>query len=207
MKITKIVSAAVVSVAMAATMAFSAAAATTDKDVVAAANNNAVPANNVQQLENFFASHAGRYSEEDFNKMIEAINSVGDTLKSHISEGALADLSEDQKVELFKGLSEEERQGILTKAKETAKQFGVTLTFEKADKGYNVLWVIDAEPATSGTDSKTDTSKAAEAGKVDKTVSNTGSEANNTAAAFMAAMAIALAGTGIVVVAKKNKEN
>lgn len=203
MKLVKKVSAAVMAAALAATMAISASAASY-KDVVTAAKNNGVPDNNIQELDYFLSANQAAFSATEFDNMIKDIEAVGkDIIAKHIDLAEIATYSAEQKRAFYRDeLTEDERLAIVKACESAGDKYGVKITATKqADKSYKVSATLKA--ADKGKDA---TKVVTEAGKT--TNPSTGDvNSVNSVAAIMSAIAIALAGTGIVVVAKKNREN
>jgi LPXTG-motif cell wall-anchored protein len=206
MKLIKKVSAAVVSAALAATMAFSASAETTVDDVIQAAIDNGVQAHNVKQLEQFIFENAEEFDDAERAEMVKAIQNSG-LIVAKYTDKDLAELTEEERNTILKGMSDEDKQTILDNMVAMGAAVDVEITYEKSDTnfGYDVFATMkktaDGDGDSKGGDSKGGTTKI-------DTLPNTGDVNNvNTVAVVMASMAIILAGAGIVVVAKKNKEN
>ena len=201
MKLIKKVSAAVVSAALAATMAFSVSAETTTDDVIATARENGVQAHNVKQLENFIFANAEEFNDAQREEMVKAIEECGKIVATY-TDKTLADLTEDERGQILHDMSEADKKTILDKMVAMGEKVNVEVTYKKSDSNFG----YDVFATMKKTDSKGNESKGGTT-KVD-TLPNTGDvNSVNSAAAVMAAMAIILAGAGIVVVAKKNKEN
>ena len=208
MKLAKRISAAVLSLAMVATMAVSASAATKD-EVVQAAKDNGVQAHNVKQLENFLKSHNDKFTDAERDEMVKAIADAGEIVKKYTDKD-LASLEESERDSILSSMTEEDKKAVLDKMVDMGAKVKVKVTYEKSDAnfGYDVYatYIGDSgDGSTSGTGddngNKQDTTKK-------DNLPNTGDvNSVNSVAVVMAAMAIVLAGTGIVVVAKKNKEN
>jgi LPXTG-motif cell wall-anchored protein len=205
MKLIKKVSAAVVSAALAATMAFSASAETTVDDVIQAAIDNGVQAHNVKQLEQFIFENAEEFDDAERSEMVKAIEECG-LIVAKYTDKDLAELTEEERNTILKGMSDEDKKTILDNMVAMGAAVDVEITYEKSDTnfGYDVFATMKKSSGDSGDkegDSKGGTTKI-------DTLPNTGDVNNvNTVAVVMASMAIVLAGAGIVVVAKKNKEN
>ena len=201
MRLLKKVSAAVVSAALAATMAFSVSAETTTDDVVMAAKNNGVQEHNVKQLENFIFANAEEFNDAQREEMVKAIEECGKIVATYTDKD-LATLTEDERGQILHDMKDEDKQAILDKMVAMGAKVNVEVTYKKSDTnfGYDVFATMK-KTDNAGNESKGGTTKV-------DTLPNTGDVNNvNSVAAVMAAMAIVLAGTGIVVVAKKNKEN
>lgn len=198
MKLVKKVSAAVMAAALAATMAISASAASY-KDVVDAAKNNGVPLNNVQELENFLTANQKSFSDSEFESMVKDIEKVGtEIIAKHIDLAEIAKYDAAQRRAFYRDvLTEDERLAIVKACVDAGPKYGVTITATKqADKSYTVSATIkDNEGKKNTTPINNTNPKTGDVNSV------------NSVAVAMSAIAIALAGTGIVVVAKKNREN
>ena len=206
MKLIKKVSAAVVSAALAATMAFSASAETTVDDVIQAAVDNGVQAHNVKQLEQFIFENADEFDDAERAEMVKAIQNSG-LIVAKYTDKDLAELTEEERNTILKGMSDEDKKTILDNMVAMGAAVDVEITYEKSDTnfGYDVFATMKKTADGDG-DGKEGDSKGGTI-KID-TLPKTGDVNNvNTVAVVMASMAIILAGAGIVVVAKKNKEN
>jgi LPXTG-motif cell wall-anchored protein len=202
MKLVKKVSAAVVAAAMAATMAFSVSAETTVDDVIMAAKDNGVQAHNVKQLENFIFANAEHFNDAQRAEMVAAIEDAGLIVKKY-TEKDLATLTEAERDQILSDMADDDKKAILDKMVAMGAKVNVLVTYEKSDTnfGYDVFAKYVGEDGDTGDDS------TGKGGKID-TLPNTGDvNSVNSVAIVMASMAIVLAGAGIVVVAKKNKEN
>jgi hypothetical protein len=195
-RIAKVVCSAVVSAALAATMAISAAAAVTYKDVVNKAKECGFQDHNVTQLENFLEKN-DKFTDKQYDAMCQKLHDCFDEVISNYN-GNPASLSNEERAAMFKSMTEEDRQKIIAACIDAGKDFGVKVTVTK--RGDNNGYDVTAEYTDAKGDSKKDTAddKNAKTGDVNNV---------NAVAAVMSAIAIALAGTGIVVVAKKNREN
>ncbi|MBR6046131.1 MAG: LPXTG cell wall anchor domain-containing protein [Ruminococcus sp.] len=195
MKLAKKITTAVASLAIAASMSVSAfAAAATWESVVQCAKDCGVQDHNVQQLSNFLEKNSDKFTTEQYVGMCKAIEKTfNDVVFKYLdADTAASSLDNDARTALFKNMTEEDRQAILKALVDTGAEYGVKITTEKraTNDGYDVIVEFDGEKTPID----------------DNKPSPTGETANS-AAAFVAACAIMLAGTGIVVVAKKNKEN
>ncbi len=193
MKLAKKISAAVLAVAMAASMVFSASAETTVDDVIMAARNNGVQEHNVKQLENFIFENADKFTDAQRADMVAAIEDAATIVKKY-TEKDLSTLTEEERGKILHDMSEEDKQAILDKMVEAGKKVEVDITYKKSDTnfGYDVFATYKGKTTP-----------------IDDPTPNTGDIAtnNSNAAIAIASIAMLLAGTGIVVVAKKNKEN
>ena len=201
MKIKKILSAAALSVVMAATMAVSASAATAN-DAVDAAKKAGVQSHNVQQLSNFLEAYSDHFTAAQYDTMVATLQETGDKYVAPIADKlfqkAPADLTEDERVAVGRDPEFDEK-GVIDSLVALGDKVGVKVTVTKSTDniGYDVSAVIPG-----GDDSKPIVNPA------DNPVAPTGDAADiNAAAAVIAGIAILFAGAGIVVVARKNKEN
>ncbi len=214
MKITKIISAAAVSVVMAASMVMSASAATT-AEVAAAAKANGVQDHNVQQLSNFLEANEKAFTDAQRDDMIATLNETGKIVDGYVAEGKdKATLTEEERTALFKSMKEEDRQAIIKALTDLGDKVNVEVTTAKRGDGNG--YDVSAKLKVPGDDSKTssDGANSSKGGKSTTTPINndgkapaTGNSVDGSAAALIAGISIALAGAGIVVVSKKNKEN
>lgn len=199
MKIKKLVSTAVVSAAMAATMAITASAAASADSVVDCAKVAGFQSHNVEQLSNFLEANGSKFESAQFETMCKDIERVANNvIYKYASQEDIAAMDDDAKEALFKKMTEEDRQAIIKACVDAGTDVGVKVTVTKRNDnhGYDVSATIESD------DGKKQTTPA------DNTNPKTGDvNSVNAAAAVMAAISIALAGTGIVVVAKKNREN
>ena len=201
MRLLKKVSAAVVSAALAATMAFSVSAETTTDDVIMAAKDNGVQEHNVKQLENFIFANADQFNDAQREEMVKAIEACGEIVATYTDKD-LAQLTEDERGEILNSMTDEDKQKILDAMVEMGKKVNVEITYARSDTnfGYDVFATMK-KSGEDGNESKGGTTKV-------DTLPNTGDvNSVNSVAVVMASMAIILAGAGIVVVARKNKEN
>ena len=201
MRLLKKVSAAVVSAALAATMAFSVSAETTTDDVIMAAKDNGVQEHNVKQLENFIFANADQFNDAQREEMVKAIEACGEIVATYTDKD-LAGLTEDERGEILNSMTDEDKQKILDAMVEMGKKVNVEITYARSDTnfGYDVFATMK-KSGEDGNESKGGTTKV-------DTLPNTGDvNSVNSVAVVMASMAIILAGAGIVVVARKNKEN
>ena len=201
MRLLKKVSAAVVSAALAATMAFSVSAETTTDDVIMAAKDNGVQEHNVKQLENFIFANADQFNDAQREEMVKAIEACGEIVATYTDKD-LAQLTEDERGEILNSMTDEDKQKILDSMVEMGKKVNVEITYARSDTnfGYDVFATMK-KSGEDGNESKGGTTKV-------DTLPNTGDvNSVNSVAVVMASMAIILAGAGIVVVARKNKEN
>lgn len=214
MKIIKVLSASAIAAAIAASITVPASAATTYEDAVEAAKECGVQAHNVQQLENFLEAHADRFTSDEYDDMIADLENIRDTYVIPAAEELgydttdLASLSEEDKVKIGAKWSEEDKRAIQDDLIDLGAKYDVTVTITMASKDhYDVTAVMNDE--NSSNSSNASSSSATDSTKKDSAVSPTGGQlesgSNATAIAF-GGIATLLAATGIIVVAKKNKD-
>lgn len=206
MKVLKTISTAAVTAAVASIMAVS-ASATTYQDAVQAAKDAGVQANNVQELQNFLEPNADYFTSDDYDYMISVLNDVRDTYVTPKAESMFgktpAELTEDEKWELGKTWTQEERNAITGALVDLGNKYGVEIDIDKISKGE---YTVEASIKT--TDSNGNSSAGGTQTVVTNPVAGTGAEVEdgvNTGAVAFAGLALVLAATGVVVVAKKNK--
>lgn len=201
MKLFKKITAAAASVVIAGSMAISASAATW-QEAVQAAKDAGCQDHNVQQLSTFLEANSTYFTAAQYDKMIAKLKEISDKfVKPAANDMGVTDLStltEAQKVEIGKKVwSDENRQEIIDALVNLGKEFNVTVTVTKAASNANYAG-YDVSATINGAENP-----------VNPPIEQTGTESEpvNTAAVVGASAAILLAGAGIVVVAKKNKEN
>lgn len=201
MKIFKKITAAAASVVIAASMAVSASAATWE-DAVQAAKDGGVQDHNVQQLSTFLEANSSYFTAAQYDTMIAKLKEISDKFvkpaANNMGVTDLSTLTEAQKYEIGKTVwSDANRQEIIDALVNLGKEFNVTVIVTKAADSANYAG-YDVSAKINGAENP-----------VNPPVEQTGTESApaNTAAVAGAAAAILLAGAGIVVVAKKNKEN
>ena len=195
MKLTKKITAVAASLAIAATMSVSAFAATaTWESVVQCAKDCGVQDHNVQQLSNFLEKNADKFTTDQYVGMCKAIEKTfNDVVLKYIeTDATVGNFSTEERTALMHKMSTEDKEAVLKALVDTGAEYGVKITTEKraTGDGYDVIVEFDGEKTPIDDDKP----------------APTGENVNN-AAVFAAACAIMLAGTGIVVVAKKNREN
>lgn len=216
MKILKVLSASAVAAAIAAAVTVPASAATTYKDVIEATKACGVQAHNVQQLENFLEANDSYFTSDEYDEMVADMENIRDTYVIPAAEKAglptddLASLTEDEKILIGAQWSEEDKEAICNDLIELGADYDVTVTITKASEShYDVTAVINKDDSNDSNNSGDSSSKPTDSTKKDSAVAPSGgvmqSGSNATAVAF-GAVATLLAATGIVVVAKKNKE-
>lgn len=201
MKIFKKITAAAASVVIAASMAVSASAATWE-EAVQAAKDGGVQDHNVQQLSTFLEANSSYFTAAQYDTMIAKLKEISDKFvkpaANNMGVTDLSTLTEAQKNEIGKTVwSDANRQEIIDALVNLGKEFNVTVIVTKAADSANYAG-YDVSAKINGAENP-----------VNPPVEQTGTESApaNTAAVAGAAAAILLAGAGIVVVAKKNKEN
>lgn len=205
MKLFKTITTAAVSVAAASVMMMS-ASATTYKDAVQAAKDAGVQATNVQELQNFLEPNADKFTSDDYDYMISVLNNVRDTyvtpLAKELFDKTPAELTEEEKYELGKHWTQDQKNAIVAALVDLGDKYGVEIDVDKISKGdYTVAATIGG--TSSGTNSAGGTQTV-----VTNPVAATGAEADegmNTGAVACAGLALVLAASGAVIVAKKNK--
>ena len=195
MKLTKKITAFAASLAIAATMSVSAFAAPANwEGVVATVKACGVQDHNVQQLSNFLEKNQDKFTSEQYGEMCKAIeDTFNNIVTKYLPEGKqAADFTTDERTSLMHGMDAADKEAVLKALVDTGAKYGVKITTEKraTGDGYDVIVEFDGEKTPIDDDKP----------------APTGENVNN-AAVFAAACAIMLAGTGIVVVAKKNREN
>ena len=219
MKILKVLSASAIAAAVAAAVTVPASAATTYKDVIEATKACGVQAHNVQQLENFLEANDSYFTSDEYDEMVADMENIRDTYvipaakKAGLPTDDLAALSEDDKILIGREWTEADKEAICNDLIELGADYDVTVTITKASEShYDVTATInktDSNDSADSGDSKSSSSSTTDSTKKDSAVAPSGgvmkAGSNATAIAF-GGIATLLAATGIVVVAKKNKE-
>jgi hypothetical protein len=260
MKLIKRLSAAALSVAVAATMALS-VSATTYEDAVQAAKDAGVQDINVQELQNFLEANADYFTSDDYDHMIEVLNEVKETYVTPLAMELFGktpdELTEDEKWELGQHWSQDDRAAIIGALTSLGDEYNVEVDVDALSKGeYTVEASIVKESDSNGDDDSDSDSDSDEDSDSDKdgdsddedgsstttpaaTTNNGGSNtgSSNTGSTTTsqpntqivvtdpiadtgadvetgvnggvvagAGLAILLAATGVVLVARKNKE-
>lgn len=215
MKVLKTVSSIAVAGALAASMAIS-ASATDYKDAVAAAEKCGVQDFNVVQLQNFLEANQNYFTSAQYDDMIkdmEALSAKYVAPKAQELGYDVATLTEDQKIEIGKLWTDADKQAIIQDLKDLGTKYNVKVEItQKSKSHYDVSATIVTSGSTNSgstdsTGSKSDTSSAAKTVKDDAVAKTGGVEASsNSSAVAFAGLALLLAGAGVVVVARKNKE-
>ena len=197
MKMFKKISAVAVSVVMAASMAISASAATYE-DAVQAAKDGGVQAHNVQQLETFLVANKDYFTADQYDAMIADLNAVVEKyvkpLATSMYSKTPAELTNEERTAVGRKFSEADREAIKKDLIDLGAKYNVTVTVTKSTE--NVGFDVSAKIGDV-------------VNPVDPAVEPTGAEPSSASALPVAGAAavVLLAGAGIVVVAKKNKEN
>lgn len=196
MKLLRVLSAGAVAAALAATMVMS-ASATSKEDVLAAAQKAGLSKDSVQYqtLVNYLETHS--FKSDDYDKMISAANSASATYFAPAVERVfpgrdVSSLSYDEMKQVVAAMTEAEKQGVRDSLAKAADDVGV-----KINVGDNNAEPIDDSKGTPATDVP------------NSAVANTGGvvaeDDANTGVVACAGLALVLAATGIVVVAKKSR--
>lgn len=207
----KKISAFAAAAAIAAMMAVP-AFATTYEDCVQAAKEAGVPDYNVQQLSNFLEPNADQFTSDEYDDMIATLNKVRDEYVFPAAQklfgltdiSQLADLTEEQKEKIRNYWSAEERQAIYDTLVKLGEKYGVTISLTYNDE----YGLADGAAATIKRDSSTNKDGGGVTTPLDPPVAATGAATEDTtsnAAPLAAAVTLAVAGLGVVVISKKNK--
>ncbi len=220
MKILKALSVSAIAAAIAAAVTVPASAATTYEDVIAATEACGVQAHNVQQLANFLEANDSYFTSDEYDEMIADMENIRDTYVIPAAEKAglptddLASLTEDEKIQIGAQWTEDDKKAICDDLVELGADYDVDITITKASEShYDVVAVINKNDSSnaddSGNPSSSSSSSSTDSTKKDSAVAPSGGNmqagSNATAIAF-GGISTLLAATGIVVVAKKNKE-
>lgn len=197
MKLFKKITAAAASVVIAGSMAISASAATW-QEAVQAAKDAGVQDHNVQQLSTFLEANSTYFTAAQYDAMIADLKAVCDKYVKPKASSMFGKepsaLTPAEKEQIGRSWTSDERQAIIDDLVNLGKNYKVTVTVKESttNVGFDVSAVIDGAE-----------------NPVNPPIEQTGTESEpvNTAAVVGASAAILLAGAGIVVVAKKNKEN
>ncbi|SDA21940.1 hypothetical protein SAMN02910447_02126 [Ruminococcus sp. YE71] len=198
MKFTKVLTASAFAAAIAATMGISASAATW-QEAVQAAKDCGVQSHNVQELSNFLEPNASKFTAAQYDDMIADMKAVSDKYvapkATELFNKKPGDLTEDEKIQIGKTWSEDDKQAIINDLVALGAKYNVEVTVTKADKAhYNV-----SAKMKDGSGTQTTTTSA---------VAGTGAEAAETGAGnavAFAGVALVLAATGAVIVSRKNR--
>lgn len=218
MKMLKTISAIAAATVAASALAVS-ASATTYKDAVQAAKDAGVQATNVQELSNFLEPNADYFSSDDYDYMISVLNNVRDTYVAPKAQELFgktpAELTEDEKVEVGKSWSAEDRAAIKSTLVDLGAKYDVEVDVEKlGQENFTVEAKIKPKDSSSSDSNSSSSGSNSSNGGGTQTVitdpvAHTGGEVEGGVSAGVVAgagLAVVLAATGIIVVARKNKE-
>lgn len=218
MKMLKTISAIAAATVAASALAVS-ASATTYKDAVQAAKDAGVQATNVQELSNFLEPNADYFSSDDYDYMISVLNNVRDTYVAPKAQELFgktpAELTEDEKVEVGKSWSAEDRAAIKSTLVDLGAKYDVEVDVEKlGQENFTVEAKIKPKDSSSSdSNSSSSGSNSSNGGGTQTVITDpvapTGGEVEGCVSAGVVAgagLAVVLAATGIIVVARKNKE-
>ena len=218
MKMLKTISAIAAATVAASALAVS-ASATTYKDAVQAAKDAGVQATNVQELSNFLEPNADYFSSDDYDYMISVLNNVRDTYVAPKAQELFgktpAELTEDEKVEVGKSWSAEDRAAIKSTLVDLGAKYDVEVDVEKlGQENFTVEAKIKPKDSSSSDSNSSSNGSSSSNGGGTQTVitdpvAPTGGEVEGGVSAGVVAsagLAVVLAATGIIVVARKNKE-
>lgn len=217
MKMLKTISAIAAATVAASALAVS-ASATTYKDAVQAAKDAGVQATNVQELSNFLEPNADYFSSDDYDYMISVLNNVRDTYVAPKAQELFgktpAELTEDEKVEVGKSWSAEDRAAIKSTLVDLGAKYDVEVDIDKLDQeNFTVEAKIKPKDSSSDSNSSSNGSSSSNGGGTQTVITDpvapTGGEVEGGVSAGVVAgagLAVVLAATGIIVVARKNKE-
>ena len=153
MKMLKTISAIAAATVAASALAVS-ASATTYKDAVQAAKDAGVQATNVQELSNFLEPNADYFSSDDYDYMISVLNNVRDTYVAPKAQELFgktpAELTEDEKVEVGKSWSAEDRAAIKSTLVDLGAKYDVEVNIDKlGQEDYTVEAKIKPKDSSS----------------------------------------------------------
>ncbi|MCD7741380.1 MAG: hypothetical protein LUI06_04165 [Ruminococcus sp.] len=215
MRFLRTLSATAVSAILAGTVAIS-ACATSYEDVVTAAEEAGVPANNVQELSNFLEANADSFTSDDFDHMIEVVTEVSETYVVELAQELFGktpgELTEDEKTQLGKYFTTEDREAIIQALLDLGDEYGVEIDVDAISQGeYSVAASIESDSDDDDSSSASSSSSSGTTAQivVEDAVAATGASAETEVPAetvAIAGIALMLAVTGVVVVARKNKE-
>lgn len=218
MKMLKTISAIAAATVAASALAVS-ASATTYKDAVQAAKDAGVQATNVQELSNFLEPNADYFSSDDYDYMISVLNNVRDTYVAPKAQELFgktpAELTEDEKVEVGKSWSAEDRAAIKSTLVDLGAKYDVEVNIDKlGQEDFTVEAKIKPKDSSSTDSNSSGSGSSSSNGGGTQTVitdpvAPTGGEVEggvNAGVVAGAGLAVVLAATGIIVVARKNKE-
>ena len=207
MKLVRLLSASLITAALATGMSIS-ASATTYEDAVEAAEEAGVQAINVQELENFLEPNADYFTSDEYDDMIDVMNDIRDTYVTPLAEELFdktpGELTEDEKITLGKNWSDDDRQDIIDTLVNLGAKYDVEVTVTFVSKSqYTVSAAISSDDDDSSSSGSGTTIVV-----TSDNVADTGAEAESDVNAGVLAGAgavLVLALTGVVIAAKKNK--
>lgn len=200
MKLLRVLSAASVAAALAATMVMS-ASATSKEDVLAAAQKAGLPAGTTQYqtLSNFL--DANTFTSAEYDKMIAAANGASASYLAPAVERVfpgkdISTLTADELQKVVASMTEAEKQGIRDSLVKVGTEVGVEVTANQD----NAVATVKKDTDSKGTPATNVTTSA---------VANTGGivaeQDANSGVIACAGLALVLAATGVVVVARKSR--
>jgi hypothetical protein len=177
-------------------------------DVVNAAYDAGFNNLNIQSLSNFLVLNEENFTSDDYAAIIATIYAIKEEiLDEHVHDiwGANATtggLTEDDRLTLYRSLNRDERDAMSAAIINTANAHRILVSFDTDADGYPLIYAsmrhrIADTPVSSGTAVSSGSPVAATGGELP--------EANSTGAAAFASIALALAGVGAVIVARKNR--
>ena len=207
----KKVASSVCALMLSGAMAVTAFAASTSADVLSAAQNAGVPNRYVTTLKNYLDSNEGDFTADDYDYMISQLNSTAETYlmpkaKELFGDDVnLATLTGEQKNKLYSALTETEYNGILDALKETCAKYGVTVVVNKKDVGVYDIKITDKDGNVL---LSTSVGKTVDSdGNVSPSDKPLDTGANGLSAVeAIAALVVAAAFAGAVVMSKANKK-
>jgi hypothetical protein len=162
MKLIKSLSAAAVSLVVASAVAVS-ASATDYTDAVQAATDAGVQSHNVQELSNFLEPNADYFTSDEYDDMIADIQAISDEYvapyATDLFDKEPSELTEEEKIEVGKQWSDEDKQAIIADLVALGDKYGVEITVtQESESKYSVAAAIkDDEDGDGDTDGDTDT--------------------------------------------------
>ncbi|MCD8098115.1 MAG: hypothetical protein LUE31_08795, partial [Lachnospiraceae bacterium] len=149
MKLVRLLSASLITAALATGMSIS-ASATTYEDAVEAAEEAGVQAINVQELENFLEPNVDYFTSDEYDDMIDVMNDIRDTYVTPLAEELFdktpGELTEDEKITLGKNWSDDDRQDIIDTLVNLGAKYDVEVTVTFVSKSqYTVSAAISSD--------------------------------------------------------------
>lgn len=206
MGLMKNITATAIAAIAAVTMSITAFAGT-GADVVQSAKDAGVPSNNVKELENFLEVHKDCFTSEQYDGMAADINSIKDkyiTPKAKELFGKDAgDLTNDEKVQVTKNLTSEQKSGLVSDLVGIGKKYQVSITAEQIDDSHFKISAehkhkVGSGKMAGGTTIKTDNPVAATGGNPVEKKTSSGTVA-------MAYAALTVSSACVLLAFKKNK--